>query len=612
MATPSPAASSSSTAGVAAAAAYHANPTWRQKHQAQQVDYPSQQAVDSVLQRIGKLPGLVSPYEVDRLRTQLAAVAEGKAFLLQTGDCAELFDYCNPEQIQAKLKLSLLMSLILIWGARKPVVRIGRIAGQYAKPRSKPTETIVRVDPQTGNTTKEEIISFRGDNINAFSPDPPSGRIPDPERLLQAYFHSAATVNHIRSELSSGLADLHAPRQWSFQHVQSRALQDEFESVVDSLTDALDFMRTIGADPGVGNNNVLNSVDYFISHEGLALDYEEALTRLVRRPTPSNPSRSTFSHEAAAAAAAAAAAGGADGSSQSNEVEAVDRYALSAHTVWLGDRTRQLDGAHMDYFASIRNPVGIKVGPSMKPQELIEILDILNPDVPLSSGSDEEGGEGSHNGTVRYGKEKGRVMVIIRLGASKVASLLPPLLSAIAASSHYDSIILLCDPMHGNTQTSPYPPTSTDPSAQPLKTRSFGDIISEILHFLDIISTDFPTLRVGGVHLELTGDKDVTECFGGSMRLRPEDLERGYKSHCDPRLNFEQSLDVAFLLSHYFRKQRLQKRKQAAWGGSGAEGAEKVPEPPTTEEVKLRQKAIIETGSGDELLAQLICGITSR
>ena len=570
------------------ASTYHANPTWRQKSQAQQVDYPSQDAVDSVLERIGRLPGLVTPYEVDRLRSQLAAVAEGKALLLQTGDCAELFDYCNPEQIQAKLKLSLLMSLIIIWGARKPVVRVGRIAGQYAKPRSKPTETITRVDPITGETRKEEIISFRGDNINAFSPDPPSGRIPDPERLLQAYFHSAATLNHIRSELSSGLADLHAPRQWSFQHVQSKALQDEFEAVVDSLTDALDFMRTIGADPGSstvshpvtlpGNTSVLNSVDYFISHEGLSLEYEEALTRLVRKPTAGNPSRNPSS-------------------SNTSQADDLERYALSAHTIWLGDRTRQLDGAHLDYFASIRNPVGIKVGPSMKPAELIEILDLLNPDVPLSAGVDGE--------APVLGKEKGRVMVIIRLGASKVASHLPPLLAAIAASAHKDSIILLCDPMHGNTQSSPYPPSSSDPTAQPLKTRSFGDIISEILTFLEIISSDFTELNLGGLHLELTGDKDVTECFGGSMRLRPEDLERGYKSHCDPRLNFEQSLDVAFLLSHYFRKQRLDQRRRQLGAGSPHVGHK-------TEEEQQRQKDIIATGSGDELLAELICGIKQR
>jgi 3-deoxy-7-phosphoheptulonate synthase len=568
---------------------YHANPTWKSKNEAQQVDYPSAEAFQSVMGKIGRLPGLVSPNEIDRLRTQLASVAEGNAFLLQTGDCAELFDYCNPEQIQAKLKLSLLMSLILIWGARKPVVRIGRIAGQYAKPRSKPTEIITKIDPATGEATKHEIISFRGDNINAFSAEPASGRIPDPERLLQAYFHSAATLNHIRSELASGLADLHAPRQWSFQHVQSSALQAEFESVVDSLTDALDFMKTIGADPSTfSSSSVLNSVDYFISHEGLSLAYEEALTRLVRKPTADKPSPAHNVHAS-------------DLASGALDNETLERYDLSAHTIWLGDRTRQLDGAHVDFFSSIRNPVGIKVGPSMKPQELIDILDILNPDVPIPAAATAARASGwatpSGAPAVVYGKEKGRVMVIIRLGAAKVATHLPPLLQAIAASNHKDSIILLCDPMHGNTQTSPYPPASSDPNAQPLKTRSFGDIISEILAFLQIISSDFPTLHLGGVHLELTGDKDVTECFGGSMRLDPKDLERGYKSHCDPRLNFEQSLDVAFLLSHYFRNQRLGKRAG--------------PTASSDEEIK-KQQAIIASGSGDELLAELICGITNR
>ncbi|KAJ9477909.1 Phospho-2-dehydro-3-deoxyheptonate aldolase [Pseudozyma hubeiensis] len=584
----------SSTSNVPGASAsareYHANPTWRSKKEAQQVDYPSREAFQSVMNRIERLPGLVSPNEIDRLRTQLASVAEGNAFLLQTGDCAELFDYCDPEQIQAKLKLSLLMSLILIWGARKPVVRIGRIAGQYAKPRSKPTEIITKIDPATGQASQHEIMSFRGDNINAFSPEPASGRVPDPERLLQAYFHSAATLNHIRSELASGLADLHAPRQWSFQHVQSSALQAEFESVVDSLTDALDFMRTIGADPSTfSSSSVLNSVDYFISHEGLSLGYEEALTRLVRKPTPANPHSARNVHPSDLANGALTG-------------DAFDRYDLSAHTIWLGDRTRQLDGAHVDFFSSIRNPVGVKVGPSMKPEELIQILDILNPDVPIpaAASSARTSGWSTPSGTasnVVYGKEKGRAMVIIRLGAAKVTSHLPPLLEAIAASNHRDSIILLCDPMHGNTQTSPYPPASSDPNAQPLKTRSFGDIISEILSFLEIISSDFPTLHLGGVHLELTGDKDVTECFGGSMRLEPKDLERGYKSHCDPRLNFEQSLDVAFLLSHYFRNQRLGNKRQGAAR--------------TEDEIK-KQQAIIASGSGDELLAELICGITNR
>lgn len=574
----------------ASAREYHANPTWRSKKEAQQVDYPSQEAFHSVMNRIERLPGLVSPNEIDRLRTQLASVAEGNAFLLQTGDCAELFDYCDPEQIQAKLKLSLLMSLIIIWGARKPVVRIGRIAGQYAKPRSKPTEIVTKIDPVTGQASQHEIMSFRGDNINAFSAEPASGRVPDPERLLQAYFHSAATLNHIRSELASGLADLHAPRQWSFQHVQSSALQAEFESVVDSLTDALDFMKTIGADPSTfSSSSVLNSVDYFISHEGLSLGYEEALTRLVRKPTRARPHSARNVHPS-------------DFANGALNGDTFDRYDLSAHTIWLGDRTRQLDGAHVDFFSSIRNPVGVKVGPSMKPEELIQILDILNPDIPIpaAASSARTSGWSTPSGTasdVVYGKEKGRVMVIIRLGAAKVTSHLPPLLEAIAASNHRDSIILLCDPMHGNTQTSPYPPASSDPNAQPLKTRSFGDIISEILSFLEIISSDFPTLHLGGVHLELTGDKDVTECFGGSMRLEPKDLERGYKSHCDPRLNFEQSLDVAFLLSHYFRNQRLGKQKRGAAR--------------TEDEIK-KQQAIIASGSGDELLAELICGITNR
>ncbi|PWN46823.1 DAHP synthetase [Violaceomyces palustris] len=629
---------------------YQSSPTWRSKDQAQPVVYPSEDDLKSVLAKISTLPPLVSPVEVERLRYQLSNVAQGKAFILQAGDCAELFDYCTPKQIEAKLKLSLLMSLIIIWGARIPVVRIGRIAGQYAKPRSKPTETVTRRDEQ-GNEYKEEILSYRGDNINAFPPDSKQ-RTPDPERLLQAYFHSTATLNHIRSSLSSGLADLHAPRQWSFQHVKSSALQQEFESVVDSLTDALDFMRTIGADGGVkepsvaGQGSVLNSVDYFISHEGLSLEYEEALTRLSHLPYQRSSRRILK--------------GG-------DRVEQA-RYALSAHTLWLGDRTRQLDGAHMDYFSSIRNPIGIKVGPSMKPQELVDILDVLNPDVELPSSSEdweeeeeEEGWEGyegeydhgvtkspspsqspssstsrSRSSRRRMGKVKGRVMIIIRMGASKISTNLPPLLRAVKESAHSSSVIFLCDPMHGNTVISP-----SDPSGQ-LKTRAFGDIISELVSSLEIHSQE--GTRLGGVHLELTGDEDVTECYGGSMRLGPEELERNYQSHCDPRLNFEQSLDVAFLLSHYLRKQRLESRRKKSGSkskggvakemegdrGRGRERSETVTQANmdgenvvgteddgqrlegVRDEMDRKKKEAMLMGSGDELLAQLICGIRSR
>lgn len=321
---------------------------WRTKPIAQDVVYPNAEHLRRVLNELNSLPGLVTPKEIDRLRSQLADVADGRAFLLQCGDCAELFSYCNASKIEAKIKLTLLMSLIIISGARLPVVRVGRMAGQYAKPRSKPTEIV-----ELPGGEKREVLSFRGDNVNGMSLEQ---RNPDPERLLKAYFHSAATLNHLRACLDSGIADLHTPRAWNFQHVQSEYVRHEFARITDSITDTLDFMSTVGADLGPGSN-VLNTVDYFISHEGLMLEYEQVLTR----DTLNGP------------------------------------YDLSAHTVWLGDRTRQVDGAHVEFFRHIRNPIGIKVGPSMVPDELVRVLDAVNPHC-----------------------EKGRVTLISRYGAAKV------------------------------------------------------------------------------------------------------------------------------------------------------------------------------------------------
>lgn len=449
---------------------------WRSKEAAQSVPYPDAAALQDVLGQLETLPGLVTIAEVDKLRKQLARVADGQAFLLQCGDCAELFSYCNPRQIEAKIKLTLLMSLIIIFGARLPVVRVGRIAGQYAKPRSKPTETVTLPD----GTTKE-VLSFRGDIVNGLGID---DRVPDPQRLLQAYFHSAATLNYVRGCLASGLADLHAPRAWSFHHVQSKYLQREFERIADAITDTLDFMKTVGADP-TGQNDALTTVDYFTSHEALMLDYEAALTR-------DNDKKET--------------------------------YDLSAHTIWLGDRTRQLDGAHVAFVQQVRNPIGIKVGPSMKPDELVAMLDAVNPSL-----------------------EKGRVTLISRYGANKIHDLLPQHIRAVQASRHNGTVIWCCDPMHGNTVSSPSNPK--------VKTRMFSDIVAELTASMRIhVSLDS---RLGGLHLELTGDEGVTECIGGSMELSDADLARGYWTHCDPRLNYEQSLDIAFMVSEVLRVQRL-------------------------------------------------------
>jgi len=482
--------------------------SWKSKSIAQDVEYPDPKHLSKVLSKLETLPPLVTPSEIERLRHQLGLVQRNEAFLLHAGDCAESFDACTHENISAKIGLILSFSLILIWGARLPVVRIGRIAGQYAKPRSSPKEKI----------GDREVLSFRGDNVNGLDPD---DRTPDPERLLSAYFHSTATLNHVRGLLTSGFASLHHPRDWSLNHVRSPSLLKEFEHIVEGLSDALDFSRTIGVESGQasfeqgGARGTVGEVDFYTSHEGLMLEYEQALTRAFPLPLP---------------AAVAAHAHTTASASVPNATEKAF-YNTSAHFLWIGDRTRQLTGAHVEYFRGIRNPIGIKVGPSMGGDELVRLLDIVN---PL--------------------KEAGRVTLITRYGAGKIDDHLAGHIAAVQASGH--GVIWICDPMHGNTQT----------SASGLKTRHFGTIISELTACLRIHAAC--NSRLGGVSLEFTGELNeegfsVTECVGGSMELSEQELGLRYQSFCDPRLNFEQSLDVAFLISNYFKKER-RGEKQAA------------------------------------------------
>ncbi|KAF9928344.1 hypothetical protein FBU30_002425 [Linnemannia zychae] len=452
--------------------------SWTSKPIHQDVDYPDQAHLSKVLEKIGRLPPMVAPGEIHRLRQQLADVAQGKAFLLQGGDCAELFDYCSQSPIEAKLKVLLQMSLVLVWGARMPVVRIARMAGQYAKPRSKPTEMF----------EGKEILSYRGDNVNGYDP---ADRLPDPERLLGAYFHSAATMNYVRAILAEGFADLHHPSNWNLHHVKSSTLRQEYQTIVDRLTDALDFMKTIGADPisgGAKNSTTLSSlstVDIFTSHEGLLLEYEQALTR--KMVDPANPSQQKY-------------------------------YNVGTHFLWIGDRTRQLNGAHVEYFRGIENPIGVKCGPSMKPEELVALLDILNAD-----------------------KEVGKVTLITRYGADQVDKYLPGHIQAVQKSGHV--VVWACDPMHGNTRQ----------AVSGVKTRHLMDITRELSQAIRIHKQYGSHL--GGVHFELTGDR-VTECVGGSMELMDEELLERYETHCDPRLNYEQALDMAFLIAKYQEKQR--------------------------------------------------------
>ncbi|KAI8371586.1 DAHP synthetase [Radiomyces spectabilis] len=447
---------------------------WKTKPIKQDVVYEDKEHVQKVLGKLEQLPPLVTPKEIENLREQLKQVALGNSFLLQGGDCAELFDYCSQGPIEAKLKVLLQMSLVLTWGARTSVVRIARMAGQYAKPRSKPTEM----------HNGQEILSYRGDNVNGFDP---SDRTPDPERLLGAYFHSAATMNYLRSLLDSGFADLHEPSNWNLDHVRSEAVRGEYQNIVTQLTDALDFMRTIGADNSQqqsASSSVLRSVDFFVSHEALLLDFETALTRLL--PSPSSKTKKW--------------------------------YNAGAHFLWIGDRTRQPDGAHIEYMRGIENPIGIKVGPTTEPDKLVELLNTLNPS-----------------------KDIGKITLITRFGAGKVDTHLAQHIEAVRQSGHIP--VWVCDPMHGNTKS----------VSGGIKTRHFVDICQELSQTFRVHK--MCGSKLNGVHFELTGDS-VTECIGGSMDLKDTDLSTNYQSYCDPRLNYEQSLDIAFLIAKYYQKER--------------------------------------------------------
>ena len=408
-------------------------------------------------------------------------MALGKAFLLQGGDCAELFDYCNASAIDSKIKLLLQMSLVLIYGAHLPVVRIARMAGQYAKPRSSPTEVL------DGKT----IPSFRGDILNDYHPE---NRDINPDRLVQAYFHSAATLNYVRAQIASGIADLHRPLDWNLGHVGEPELQTKYTKIVESISESLRFMKTVGVSTG---SDELQTVDLFTSHEGLLLEYEAGLTRLLKHPH--NRFVDNVSTEGTASLRPFPTQG------QSGY------YNTSAHFLWVGDRTRQPDHAHVEYFRGIENPIGIKVGPTTKTEDLVQLLDIVNPE-----------------------KEIGKVTLITRYGEGRVEELLPGHIEAVRKSGHL--VVWQCDPMHGNTRS-----TTTG-----IKTRSFGSVYSELSQSLAVHSRMGSFL--GGVHLELTGDA-VTECTGGSEGLQDEDLSLRYETFCDPRLNEKQALELAFLVA---------------------------------------------------------------
>ncbi|KAJ9151935.1 Phospho-2-dehydro-3-deoxyheptonate aldolase [Pleurostoma richardsiae] len=468
--------------------------SWRSKPIKQSPEYADQKALNKATAELKKLPPIVTPAEIMKLKQHLRDVARGEAFLLQGGDCAELFDYCEQDAIESKIKLLLQMSLVLIWGADKRVVRIGRMAGQYAKPRSSPTEIV----------DGKEVPSFRGDILNGF---PLDERELDPGRLVKAYHYSAATLNYIRAAISSGIADLHRPLNWGLGHVRDPKLKAKYQEAVNFLTDMLRFMRTIGA----AGNDKLDTVDLYTSHEGLLLEYEQCMTRLLEDPTAtaSKGSPLTNGHHAQP--------------SSSSSPDGKLYFDTSAHFLWIGDRTRQIDGGHVEFFRGIANPIGIKVGPTTPTSDLLALLRTLNPS-----------------------REVGKITLITRYGAGRVAELLPLHIRAVEDSEHAGTVVWQCDPMHGNTRS----------TAGGVKTRHFADVFGELRESLRIHREQGSYL--GGVHLELTGDA-VTECLGGSENLDEDDLSTNYTSFCDPRLNEKQALEMAFLIADHYRSERAEK-----------------------------------------------------
>ncbi len=431
--------------------------SWKLKKVVQQATYEDPDELESVVLELSKLPPLVTSWEVMSLKKQLAEAAEGKRFLLQGGDCAETFSECTSDIISNRLKVLLQMSLMLVHGLKKPVVRIGRFAGQYAKPRSADFETRDGV----------KLPSYRGDLVNGseFNPD---SRRPDPRRLLRAYARSAMTVNFVRGLVDGGFADLHHPEYWDLDWVDHSPLAKEYQKMVESLGGSLKFMESLAGRP----MHSFNRVDFYTSHEGLHLHYEQAQTRQVPRQW--------------------------------------GWFNLSTHFPWIGMRTADLEGAHVEYCRGIRNPIGLKIGPSVTVEWLLGLIDTLNPN-----------------------NEPGRITLIHRMSANSIDRYLPPLIEAI--NKKKAKVLWCCDPMHGNTEQ-----TSVG-----VKTRKFENIQSELEQAFDIHKQCGS--RLGGAHLELTGE-NVTECTGGARDLTEQDLQRNYRTQVDPRLNYEQSLEMALLI----------------------------------------------------------------
>ena len=430
---------------------------WRTRDAAQQPHYADAAELAAVQQELQRLPPLVTSWEILALKKQLAEAQEGRRFLLQGGDCAESFADCESGLISNRLKVLLQMSLVLVHGLRLPVVRVGRFAGQYAKPRSADTEERDGI----------ALPSYRGDFINRPEFDA-TARRPDPRRMVKGHARSAMTMNFVRALIDGGFADLHHPEYWDLGWVGHSPLSEEYDRMVAAVGDSVRFMETIS---GESLHN-LDRADFYTSHEALLLPYEEALTRQVPRQW--------------------------------------GWFNLSTHFPWIGMRTADPDGAHVEYFRGLRNPLAVKIGPTVTPDQLLRLADRLDPE-----------------------NEPGRLGFIHRMGAANIATKLPPLLDAVRREGR--RVLWICDPMHGNTES----------TRNGFKTRRFANIRGEVEAAFDVHAA--AGTRLGGVHLELTGE-DVTECTGGARELTDVDLERAYRSTVDPRLNYEQSLEIAMLI----------------------------------------------------------------
>ena len=437
---------------------------WRGKPRVQMPTYGNLDELASIESSLEALPPLVFAGEVRNLREQLAKVGAGEAFLLQGGDCAESFSEFSANLIRDTFKVMLQMAVVLTFGSKKPVVKIGRMAGQFAKPRSADYETV----------NDQKLPSYRGDIINDIAPDLKS-REPDPKRMLQAYTQSAASVNLLRAFSQGGFADIRQVHSWTLENTRTGSSYTQFSELAERISEALDFMEAAGVSPN--NTQTLRKVDFYTSHEALLLGYEEALTR--------------------------------------NDSMSGDWYDCSAHMLWIGERTRQLDGAHIEFLRGVENPLGCKLGPTATTEDAIKLCEILNPkQIP------------------------GRLTFITRMGASVIDNKLPELVGAVQDSDH--PVVWACDPMHGNTYT----------AESGLKTRNFSDVVDETKKFFHIhrsIGT-----WAGGIHVELTGD-NVTECVGGAENLSDDDLALRYETMCDPRLNASQSLELAFHVAEELR-----------------------------------------------------------